>query len=671
MSDPLPLARRLTRLDDDALTSLLLTRQPPPRELRDFFDLADALLDPASIRPALRTLPRAELQRLASGTAPADLDTAVALALVIPDTEAGPSVPPEVAETAGSVMSEHPLPDGQGAQDARRSPQADDTAEVPEPVAATARERAFTAITAVAELVQQLRVAPARVRARGGVSVAEEKRLAPLLSLEPDAVGPLAEVAVAAGLAAVDGEELLSTESADAWSALSPGGRWLALARRWLNGLPAPLPEHLRTARVTDAAALDAAYPAADEPMHAALLDAAERGELLGVWASGHLTLFGRTLFDAADSPADAGRTTPATGTAAATDAAPTALDTTVLDTSALDAELPPEVDQVYLQHDLSVIAPGPLSPALDARLRLAADLENRGVASSYRISQPSIDRALSSGETEQSLHEFLGALSLTGIPQAVDYLLTEGARRHGLVRVLSRPPSESHREADQYHGSGQHLGSDRHPGSDQRDGGDPFRADGRYRSSPQHRGAGEEPPRTLVQSADPSLLTALAADQALSALGLRRDGEGALATRATPASAYWLLLDARYPVIAEDADGRVRLMRRARVLPARPAASAATPPPATAAVTDLVLRLRDAARRNPDDADAWTARLLDRAVRARTPVTIGVRMPDGSTTRLDVTPLSLANGRLRVSDERAGVERTVPVANIVELTAL
>lgn len=651
MSDPLPLARRLTRLDDDALTSLLLTRQPPPRELRDFFDLADALLDPASIRPALRTLPRAELRRLASGTAPADLDTAVALALVIPDAEAGPSVPPEVAETAGSVLAAQPLPDGQGAQDARRSPQADDTAGVPEPVAATARERAFTAITAVAELVQQLRVAPARVRARGGVSVAEEKRLAPLLSLEPDAVGPLAEVAVAAGLAAVDGEELLSTESADAWSALSPGGRWLALARRWLDGLPAPLPEHLRTARVTDAAALDAAYPAADEPMHAALLDAAERGELLGVWTSGRLTLFGRTLFDAADT------TAPTTGTDAGS--------------PALDAELPPEVDQVYLQHDLSVIAPGPLSPALDARLRLAADLENRGVASSYRISQPSVDRALSSGETELSLREFLGALSLTGIPQAVDYLLTEGARRHGLVRVLSRPPSELHREADQYHGSGQHLGSDRHPGSDQRDGGDPSRADGRYRSSPQHRGAGEEPPRTLVQSADPSLLTALAADQALSALGLRRDGEGALATRATPASTYWLLLDARYPVIAEDADGRVRLMRRARVLPPRPAASAATPPPATAAVTDLVLRLRDAARRTPDDADAWTARLLDRAVRARTPVTIGVRMPDGSTTRLDVTPLSLANGRLRVSDERAGVERTVPVANIVELTAL
>ncbi|WP_269909041.1 helicase-associated domain-containing protein [Herbiconiux gentiana] len=631
MSDPLPLARRLTRLDDDALTRLLLTRQPPSRELHDFFDLADALLEPASIRVALRTLPRAELERLAAGSAPDDLERAVALALVLAEGDDGPSVPAAVAETAGAVLGEHPLPAAQRVQDARPAPEADALARVPapvpEPVAAAARERAFTAITAVAELVQQLRVAPARVRAKGGVSVAEEKRLAPLLSLQPEAVGPLSELAVSAGLAAVDGEELLSTESADAWSALSPGERWLALARRWLDGLPAPLPEHLRTARSTSAADLLAAYPAADEPMHSALLDAAERGELLGVWASGRLTLFGRALFDRAlvDGP------TPSASDGPTPSAADATADGALLDADTpLDAELPPEVDRVYLQHDLSVIAPGPLSPALDARLRLAADLENRGVASSYRISQPSIDRALSSGETEQTLRDFLGALSLTGLPQAVDYLLTEGARRHGLVRVVTRAPSELHR------GTG-----------------------------------GDEAPRTLVRSTDSALLTALAADQALSALGLRRDGEGALATRATPASAYWLLLDARYPVVAEDADGGVRLMRRARVLPARSAPGTGTPPAASVAVTDLMLRLRDAARRTPDDGDAWTARQLDRAVRARSRVTIGVRMPDGTTTRLDVTPLSLANGRLRVADERAGVERTVPVANIVELTAL
>jgi hypothetical protein len=169
------------------------------------------------------------------------------------------------------------------------------------------------------------------------------------------------------------------------------------------------------------------------------------------------------------------------------------------------------------------------------------------------------------------------------------------------------------------------------------------------------------------------------------------------------------MLLDARYPVLAEDSDGTELVMRRARVLPAPVTRSGR--PAAPPAVAELVLRLRETARQSASgargdgrvaghgssaasgvdgapaaagapgspgtdgdgdaDARAWTARRLDRAVRARSRVAIDVRMPDGSTTRLDVVPLSLANGRLRVSDERAGVERTVPVANIVDLTAL
>ena len=70
MSDPLPLVRRLGRLDDDALATLLAARQVAPRELRDFFDLAEALLEPASIQQALGTFPRSTLEHLADGTAP-------------------------------------------------------------------------------------------------------------------------------------------------------------------------------------------------------------------------------------------------------------------------------------------------------------------------------------------------------------------------------------------------------------------------------------------------------------------------------------------------------------------------------------------------------------------------------------------------------------------------
>src|SRR5690606_7962503 len=63
---------------------------------------------------------------------------------------------------------------------------------------------------------------------------------------------------------------------------------------------------------------------------------------------------------------------------------------------SAAMAELfPPEVRQVYIQHDLSIIAPGPLASDVDLRLREVADVESVGLASSYRITAASVTRAL------------------------------------------------------------------------------------------------------------------------------------------------------------------------------------------------------------------------------------------------------------------------------------
>lgn len=270
----------------------------------------------------------------------------------------------------------------------------------------------------------------------------------------------------------------------------------------------------------------------------------------------------------------------------------------------------------MYLQHDLSVIAPGPLAPVIDTRIRSLAEIENRGLASSYRITQATIDRALSSGETEQSLRDFLGEVSLTGVPQALDYLLTEGGKRHGLVRV---------RQGD----------------------------------------------FTVIRSTDDVLLRALAVDQALHPLGLRPGHEGELMSRVDPVTSYWMLVDARYPAVAEDEAGRELPMSRGRVIEARRVhAGAASGTDATrAAAASLLLSLRQADAQSADDSTAWIARQLDKAVRARTPVSMEVRMPDGTTTHLDATPLALSNGRLRCVDVRAGVERTVPVANIVELT--
>ena len=64
-------------------------------------------------------------------------------------------------------------------------------------------------------------------------------------------------------------------------------------------------------------------------------------------------------------------------------------------------ALLPAEVDRIYLQADLTAIAPGPLASALDLRLRTIADRESRAQASTYRFTHR-VDRAprSPSGET-------------------------------------------------------------------------------------------------------------------------------------------------------------------------------------------------------------------------------------------------------------------------------
>src|SRR5215207_7445 len=62
----LALAARLRGLDDDALTRLVTARGIREHGIRDFFDLAEALLDRVSVQTALERLDRGTLALLAT-----------------------------------------------------------------------------------------------------------------------------------------------------------------------------------------------------------------------------------------------------------------------------------------------------------------------------------------------------------------------------------------------------------------------------------------------------------------------------------------------------------------------------------------------------------------------------------------------------------------------------
>ena len=276
-------------------------------------------------------------------------------------------------------------------------------------------------------------------------------------------------------------------------------------------------------------------------------------------------------------------------------------------------ALLPPEVEQVYLQHDLSVVAPGPLTPRVDARLRSLADVESRALASSYRVSASSLNRAMAAGETAESLLEFLGSISLTGIPQPLDYLIAETAQRYGLVRA----------------------GEVHEPG----------------------------PPRqSYLRSDDTDLLAAIAIDQNLAPLGLVRVASTRILSRVELDVLFWAVSEARYPVAAEKDDGTIIPLRRRRST--RSTAATAVDP-----IDSLIERLRLGGEPGEDENDqAWLVRQLEVAIRARAALTVTITMPNGSNIDYQLEPTSLGGGRLRARDRKSAIERTLPLSSIATI---
>ena len=99
---------------------------------------------------------------------------------------------------------------------------------------------------------------------------------------------------------------------------------------------------------------------------------------------------------------------------------------------------LPAPVKHVLLQADLTAIAPGPLEGALAQFMRLVADVESRGGATVYRFTPDSVRRCLDAGWSVDQALAALTDASHTPVPQPLEYLVRDVARRHGQARVGS-----------------------------------------------------------------------------------------------------------------------------------------------------------------------------------------------------------------------------------------
>jgi hypothetical protein len=295
---------------------------------------------------------------------------------------------------------------------------------------------------------------PASLRS-GGLGVRDLKATAAALHVDEATVALLVETASAAGLVATaaDGSGnpvWLPTDLVDTWVLRPPAERWAGLARTWLESprMPGLVGSRDPAGKTWNALAPELAglHMAETRAMTLAALAGLAEGECLaaGTGVPSVVALLRwqrprrpRTRADQVlwtMSEAGALGVTGLDGLASYARALLAGEDEQAQ--KALTGLLPEPVDHVLLQADLTAVAPGPLESHLARRLQLVADVESRGGATVYRFTPGSVRRALDTGWTAIELHEFLGSVSRTPVPQPLSYLVDDTARTFGSVRV-------------------------------------------------------------------------------------------------------------------------------------------------------------------------------------------------------------------------------------------
>lgn len=336
----------------------------------------------------------------------------------------------------------------------------------PDPVVSTTTVADVDAVAAGAvidvmrevELVlETLGATPVPELRSGGLGVRDVKRLTKVTGIDDRRLGLILEVSAAAGLIAPgmpepdpgdSGPYWAPTVAADRFVESPTASKWHLLASTWLDlparpglignrgpdGKPyaalsdslfstaAPLDRRLLLEVLADlppGAGVDATEASRAmiwrRPRWAVRLQPEPVGDLLteahalGVMGRGALATAARGLL--AGDPAD---------------------DVV----AAMGKVLPEPINHFLLQADLTVIVPGPLVRELAEQLAAVATVESAGAAMVYRISEPSIRRALDSGRTAGELHALFQRHSKTPVPQGLTYLIDDVARRHGQLRV-------------------------------------------------------------------------------------------------------------------------------------------------------------------------------------------------------------------------------------------
>ncbi|GGB43145.1 hypothetical protein GCM10011492_37610 [Flexivirga endophytica] len=604
---------------------------PPAREL----GVPDRSADAPAAYESLSGGAKATIDRLrwrhprASFDGPAAtsvLDELITAGIVVRADDGGGVIPREVGLA---------LRGGQLYEDGVTPPTAP-TRELPaHDVDADAAGAALDILWRVDALVRSWDTSPPRVLRSGGLSVRDHRAAASALDADLELAAFVIEIAYAARLIANDGDfepSWLPTAAYDDWADSGRASRWATLATAWLDSSRAPSLAGTSSDQGTiNVLSTEVGWPMMRTRRHDVLEILAGIDRSVGVpteyvdavlhWQrplrlpEGAPTRADEVLREAAwlgvtgrgvlSTP---GRALLAGGGAAA----------------AMDSAMPAPVDHLLLQADLTAVAPGPLTEQLHSLMQAAADVESRGGATVYRFTDKSIRRALDAGRSASELTEQLTVASPTPLPQPLEYLISDVARRHGQTRVGT---------------AGCYLRND-----------------------------------------DIAMLDAMSSDRNLSALQLRKIAPTVVVSPAHPATVLEMLRQHGYSPVAEGQDGHVIHVGGGH---ARAAAPAVSGPPRLDAVTsevidEVIARARrgetaaagrsanGSGPRIPSTDPTVTLAMLQNAAADGSAVWIGYSDPGGVLHRTLFRPQRADGGRVTGSVGKGGSEsRTFSIHRI------
>mgnify|MGYP000076253823 FL=1 len=456
----------------------------------------------------------------------------------------------------------------------------------------------------------------------GGLGIRDLKRSADHLGVDENCVAFVAEVLYLGGLIVIDtDDQILPTNSFDIWMSRSLEERWSSLVSLWLetsrvSGLVgkagekniAPLGPELDRAGIASMRKVTLNILSENLENDPAIKNLQEiiawqmpqrfnaeyiewtlrEAEWLGLTGQGALSEFGIAFLKGSD---DLG----------------------------VERALPKPVDHILIQADNSAIAPGPLTVELANMIGTIADIESRGGASVYRFSESSIRRGLDHGQTGEQIKDFLKKTSKTPVPQPLEYLINDVAKRHGRLRV----------------GIAQ----------------------------------------SYIRCEDEGLLTQILHDIKLESLRFRKLAPQVLVCDFEAGDVIATLREANYLPAAENANGiliSAPAIRRAKSRPRPPRVLSETSTPNEIVIKAAVRTLRTgekASSHKPREVPRTTANetldLLHQYIEEQASLTIGYADTNGGVSNRLIDPISISLGTLIARDHATGEMQSFRIPRI------